>query len=78
MDNIIITVYDEQFECSKAVKGNDYIHLYDANDICFASFEGIVSFDGYSISGGDWSEPEFTNDELIRADLDYCLMMLEG
>ena len=75
---ITVTIYNEEYECTKAVKGDDYIRLYDENDYCILSCEGVSSFDGYSISGGDWSEPEPTEDEMMRADLDYCLMMLEG
>ena len=75
---ITVTAYGEEVRCAKAIKGNDYIHLLNANNELIVSFEGITSFDGYSISGGDWSDPEPTNDEMIRADLDYCLMMLEG
>lgn len=75
---ITVTIYDEEYVCSKAVKGENYIRLYDENDVCIFSCEGIMSFDGYSISGGDWSEPEPTEDEMLRADLDYCLMILEG
>ena len=75
---IIVNIYDEEFECAKAVKGSNFVHLYDEQNNCLLSCEGISSFDGYSISGGDWSEPEPTEDEMLRADLDYCLMILEG
>lgn len=52
---MIVTAYGEQFECAKAVKGDQYIHLFDDAGRCVASFDGIVDFSGYEISGGDWT-----------------------
>lgn len=55
---MILHANGEQIECSKVVKGTDYIHVYDSNNNCFYSFSGISSFDGYSLDGGSFSEPE--------------------
>lgn len=51
---MIVIAYGEQFECVRAVKGNNFIHLYDEYGAIFANFEGINSFDGYSIIDGEW------------------------
>jgi len=52
---MILIAHGEQFECTKAVKGEDYIILDDGMN---ASFYGIRDFSGFSLSGGEWSEPE--------------------
>ena len=78
MNNIIITAYNEQYECAKAIKGEDFIYLYDEDNYRFMSFEGIKSFDGYFISGGDWSIPDPTETEYLRADIDFLTMENES
>jgi len=56
---------DEQYECAKAVKGTDYVHLYDESNNCIASFEGVHDFSLFTIENGDWSEPQPTAEERI-------------
>lgn len=75
---ITVTVYNEIYECTKAIKGKDFINLYNANNECFISFNGIRSFEGYSISGGDWSIPDPTETEYLRADIDFLTMENES
>ena len=75
---ITVTVYGEPHECSKAVKGNDFVTLYDEEGNVAASFNGISSFDGYEMSGGEWSAPESeTSIEEYLIDLDYRMSMIE-
>lgn len=52
----ILTVYDEQFPCSVAMKGDDYIRLLDeeGNVVFFA--DGITDFSPY-ILDGSWEYP---------------------
>lgn len=52
----ILTVYDEQFPCSVAMKGDDYIRLLDeeGNIVFFA--DGITDFSPY-ILDGSWEYP---------------------
>ena len=52
---MIVTVYGDEYQCSIAVKGINYVRLYDENGFCFIAFNGISSFDGYEISGGEWT-----------------------
>lgn len=54
---LIVTFKDEQYECAKAVKGDNYIHLLDEAGCITTAFEGIVDFSCFSISGGDWTVP---------------------
>lgn len=51
---MIVIAYGEELICTRAVKGDSFIHLYDEYGTIFASFEGINSFDGYSIIDGEW------------------------
>ena len=75
---ITVIVYGEEHECFKAVKGNDFVTLYDEAGNIIASFNGISSFDGYEISGGEWSLPESeVSTEEYLIDLDYRLWMIE-
>ena len=72
-----VIAYGEVHECTKAEKGTNYIQLYNGGEkgVLFA---GISDFSGYSIEGGEWSAPTPTEGEILRADVDYLLMMQEG
>lgn len=52
-----VIAYGEKYPCSRAVKGDNFIHLYDEKGMVFASFEGINSFGGYQIIDGEWESP---------------------
>lgn len=49
-----VIAYGEELLCTRAVKGDDFIHLYDEHGAIFASFEGVNRFDDYQIVGGEW------------------------
>ena len=53
----IVKFLGESYECAKAIKGDDYIHLLDTNDDLIVAFDGIVSFDGFAIENGAWTAP---------------------
>ena len=72
-----LKIYNEEYKANKAVKGKDFVKLYDENNNCIVSFEGIRDFAGYEIIGGNWTEPEPTEQEKLRADVDF-LMVMEG
>lgn len=71
-----IRCFDEIIECDRAVKGNDYIYLYDKNCNCPSwSFGGINDFSSYELIEGQWTYPEPTKEELLQAQIDYISMM---
>lgn len=50
-------IHGVEYECAKAIKGNDFVELFDASCRKIASFNGISDFGGYALDGGDWTEP---------------------
>ena len=52
----IVSYNGESYDCTKAVKGTNYINLYEG-DILSVKFEGVVDFSAFTITEGDWSEP---------------------
>lgn len=58
---------NEVYECDRAVKGIDYIHLYNNNGNIIASFEGIMDFNGFSIENGEWENSTPTQEERLTA-----------
>lgn len=53
----IVKFLEESYECSKAIKGDNYIHLLDGNGDLIVAFDEIASFDGFAIEDGDWATP---------------------
>lgn len=53
----IVTYNGDSFSCTKAVKGADYIDLYN-NDTIIVKFGGIIDFAKFSITDGSWSAPD--------------------
>ena len=73
--------YDETYTGDYAVKGEDYVALYDEE---FTETFRIINIHGgewdhISIEGGDWSDPSAipSREEKLRADVDYLLMIIE-
>lgn len=75
---ITISISGQDYECATAVKGSNFIVLYDENDIITASFFNIADFSQFEISGGDWT-PYVKNTIIIRsATLSAGLIQLSG
>lgn len=55
---ITVTYLGDNYECTTALKGKDYIRLLDSAGCMIASFEGITNFSGFTISGGTWTAPK--------------------
>lgn len=53
---ILVVNNSERISCSKAVKGNDYIKLYDENNLKFRTLFGIHDFSKFTIEGGEFTE----------------------
>lgn len=56
----IVMYQGTSYECSKAFKGSNYIHLVDASGHLTVAFDGVNDFSVFSISDGSWTTP--TND----------------
>ena len=54
---ITVTYNDISIECSKALKGSDYVHLLDSSSRIIAAFEKVKDFSAFTISGGKWTTP---------------------
>jgi len=61
---MVIIANGEQIECARAVKGKDYIYLYDEFGNKIVSFEGISSFKNYE---GEYEEDLPTEQDRIEA-----------
>ena len=66
-----VTYINENYECSVALKGANYIHLLDEGGYLIAAFDGITDFSGFMISGDSWTTPASDDDchiAVIRED----------
>jgi hypothetical protein len=75
---MFVTAYGTRYDCARAVKGSDYIRLYDAAGTLIASFDGIADFSGYTIEGGTWEAPLPTEKERLDALEAAMLEMILG
>lgn len=71
-----VTVAGQSFPCTRAVKDGDgnaaTLYLSDGG---MAEFRGIHDWDAITIEDGDWSLPDITPQEQLRADLDFLAIM---
>lgn len=56
-----VTYQGTSYECHKAFKGSNYIHLVDAAGHLTVAFDGVNDFSLFSISGGSWTTPTETS-----------------
>ena len=56
-----LQIGDETIECKKAVKGENYIHIYNTDDNISLAFDYISDFSAYELLEGEWTYPEPTN-----------------
>ena len=47
----------ERYECARAVRGDDWICLYNEAVCETAYFGGITDFGEYALDGGEWDAP---------------------
>ena len=76
----MIVHYDlTAYPCEKACKTDHEVILYDENDVEIFRISNIsdCEWNFITIEDGEWTT-EPTEMEIMRADLDYCLMLLEG
>lgn len=79
---MIVHWHDETFECNIAVRGYNYIVMYDEN---YNEIQQIVNIIGrewndISIENGEWSDPSIIPTELerVQADVDFLTMENES
>ena len=48
---------NDSFECTTAIKGDDYIHLLDADGIMTSAFDGITDFSDFTLENGSYTSP---------------------
>ena len=57
----VVKYYEEQINCATAIKGPDYVRLYDENGACISAFDGVKDFSVFSIEDGVWYAPVSTD-----------------
>ena len=65
----------EDIECTKVVKGEDFIDVYDGDNVIW-QFGGISDFSGYELVDGEYSSPEPTQLEKMQAQIDMLMKIL--
>lgn len=58
----IVTHQGQEYSCSVALKGDDYIHLLNEDGDMTVAFDGITDFSKFSITGGSWKTPTPENE----------------
>lgn len=69
-----VTFGTQVFDCVKAVRDGEKANLYLAEGGKM-EFRGVSDWDVFSLEGGDWSTPEVTPQEQMRADIDFLAAM---
>ena len=73
---MILTWYENTFECYKAVKLSDKVIMYDENNNVVNEIINVQFVDWENISiDGDWSDQLPPLEERNRADIDYISLM---
>ena len=65
----------EEIECTKVVKGEDFIDVYDGDNVIW-QFGGISDFSGYELVDGEYSSPEPTQLEKMQAQIDMLMQIV--
>lgn len=47
----------DSFDCTTAIKGDNYIHLLDENGVMVAAFDEIADFSDFTLENGSYTEP---------------------
>ena len=71
-----VTYNGDSFSCTKAVKGANYIKLYDG-EFLTVEFSGIVDFSKFAISGGGWTTPAGAEEVRGTATLNGGLLVVD-
>ena len=63
-----------EYDCVSATKTENEIKIVDMNGET-ATFSGIENISDCVLEGGEWDTPEPTEQEQLRADVDFLLAM---
>lgn len=64
----------QEYDCTKAVKDGQTATLYLSQGGT-AEFSGVQNWEAFSLEGGEWSQPDVTPEEQLRADVDFIAAM---
>ena len=62
------------YDCTKAVRNGDKAVLF-LTDGGSVEFRGINDWEAFTLTDEDWSLPEVTPEEQLRADVDFIAIM---
>lgn len=65
----IVVFNGKSYECARAVKGVDYIKLYDENNAQIIAFWGISDFSAFTLTEGEWETGVSTQTVAAYAEL---------
>ena len=78
---MIVHWHNENFECDTAVRGYDFVTMYDANLHETGRITNIIGpeWQHIHVTGGEWSDPSAIPTEMdkVRADIDYLSMLID-
>lgn len=71
-----MTIYfaGQSYECARAVKDGQNATLY-LEEGGTVELSGVHDWETIQLEGGEWSEPEVTPTEQLRADMDFLAIM---
>lgn len=52
-----VTIFGTAYECTRAVKGRDFVRLYQGDTIILTCLE-VSDFSQYILTSGEWSDPD--------------------
>lgn len=60
-----LTYLSTDYVCTTAIKGDDYIHLLDADGVMIAAFDAITDFSLFTLTDGEYVAPTADDDCFI-------------
>lgn len=69
-----VTFAGKPYDCSKAIREKDHaaLHLTGGGTV---EFGGVSDWNVFKLENGEWSAPEVSVQEQLRADVDFLSIM---
>lgn len=64
----------QSYDCTRAIKDDGKATLFLTNGDS-VEFNGVNRWEDFNLEGGDWSLPDVTPEEQLRADVDFIAAM---